>query len=122
MKVTIMFRGREMAHPELGKAILDHVAEQVVHPARVEVVPQARRPRNMIMVLAPDKKAQAGPRRRARRRPRTPTQRARPTSRHRSSRRADGHRAVDTEPPTRHAAEPSRVATDVARRNPRCPR
>lgn len=58
VKVTIMFRGREMAHPELGKKILDHVAEEVVHLARVEVVPKLDG-RNMIMVLAPDKKAQA---------------------------------------------------------------
>jgi translation initiation factor IF-3 len=53
-----MFRGREMAHPELGKRILDHVAEEVVHLARVEVFPKLDG-RNMIMVLAPDKKAQA---------------------------------------------------------------
>ena len=58
VKVTIMFRGREMAHPELGKKILDHVADEVVHVARVEVVPKLDG-RNMIMVLAPDKKAQA---------------------------------------------------------------
>lgn len=58
VKVTIMFRGREMAHPELGKKILDHVAEEVSHLARVEVVPKLDG-RNMIMVLAPDKKAQA---------------------------------------------------------------
>ena len=58
VKVTIMFRGREMAHPELGKKILDHVAEEVAHLARVEVYPKLDG-RNMIMVLAPDKKAQA---------------------------------------------------------------
>ena len=53
-----MFRGREMAHPELGKKILDHVAEEVGEVARVEVVPKLDG-RNMIMVLAPDKRAQA---------------------------------------------------------------
>ena len=58
VKVTIMFRGREMAHPELGKRILDHVAEEVGDVARVEVVPKLDG-RNMIMVLAPDKQAQA---------------------------------------------------------------
>jgi len=58
VKVTIMFRGREMAHPELGKKILDHVAEEVGEVARVEVVPKLDG-RNMIMVLAPDKRAQA---------------------------------------------------------------
>ncbi len=58
VKVTIMFRGREMQHPELGKKILDEVAEKVSDTARVEVVPKLDG-RNMIMVLAPDKKAQA---------------------------------------------------------------
>jgi len=58
VKVTIMFRGREMAHPELGKKILDRVADQVANTARVEVVPKLDG-RNMVMVLAPDKRAQA---------------------------------------------------------------
>ena len=58
VKVTIMFRGREMQHPELGKRILDNVAEAVAHTGRVEVVPKVDG-RNMTMVLAPDKKAQA---------------------------------------------------------------
>lgn len=58
VKVTIMFRGREMQHPELGKKILDQVADAVADVGRVEVVPKLDG-RNMIMVLAPDKKAQA---------------------------------------------------------------
>jgi translation initiation factor IF-3 len=58
VKVTIMFRGREMQHPELGKKILDEVAEQVSHLARVETYPRLDG-RNMTMVLAPDRKAQA---------------------------------------------------------------
>ena len=58
VKVTIMFRGREMQHPELGRKILDDVAEAVVHAGVVEVYPK-QDGRNMIMVLAPDKKAQA---------------------------------------------------------------
>jgi translation initiation factor IF-3 len=58
VKVTIMFRGREMQHPELGKRILDDVAEHVSHLGRVEVYPKLDG-RNMTMVLAPDKKAQA---------------------------------------------------------------
>src|SRR4051794_18895579 len=59
VKVTIMFRGREVAHPELGKRILDRVADEVINTGRVEVYPKLDGPRNMIMVLAPDKKAQA---------------------------------------------------------------
>jgi translation initiation factor IF-3 len=56
VKVTLQFRGREMAHPELGNRILDQVLEQV--GALVKVETQARlEGRNMSMVLAPDKKA-----------------------------------------------------------------
>jgi len=58
VKVTIMFRGREMQHPELGKRILDDVAAEVIDTGRVEVFPKLDG-RNMTMVLAPDKKAQA---------------------------------------------------------------
>lgn len=64
VKVTIMFRGREMQHPELGRRILDRVAEDVAHLGRVEVVPK-QDGRNMVMVLGPDKKAQAEHARRA---------------------------------------------------------
>src|SRR5699024_4057905 len=59
VKITIMFRGREVAHPELGKKLLDHVADSVSHVGRIEVYPKLDGPRNMIMVLGPDKKAQA---------------------------------------------------------------
>ena len=56
VKVTLQFRGREMAHPELGNRILDQVLAQV--GALVKVETQARlEGRNMSMVLAPDKKA-----------------------------------------------------------------
>jgi translation initiation factor IF-3 len=58
VKVTIMFRGREMQHPELGRRILDRVAEEVINIGRVEAVAK-QDGRNMIMVLGPDKKAQA---------------------------------------------------------------
>jgi translation initiation factor IF-3 len=60
VKITIMFRGREMQHPELGKKILDHVAEQVVSVGKVEAAPKVDG-RNMIMVLAPDRKAKPVP-------------------------------------------------------------
>ena len=56
VKVTLQFRGREMAHPELGSKILDAVLEQLGTSAKVET--QARlEGRNMTMVLAPEKKA-----------------------------------------------------------------
>ena len=57
VKITIMFRGREMSHPELGKRILDQVAENVGAFAKVEAAPKLDG-RNMIMVLAPDRRAQ----------------------------------------------------------------
>jgi len=57
VKVTLQFRGREMAHPELGSKVLDGVLDAVGPIAKVEN--QARMEgRSMSMVLAPDKKAQ----------------------------------------------------------------
>jgi translation initiation factor IF-3 len=56
VKVTIMFRGREVFHPELGRKILDGIAEVVEGSAKVES--EARLDgRNMVMVLAPDRRA-----------------------------------------------------------------
>jgi translation initiation factor IF-3 len=55
VKVTLQFRGREVAHPELGARILDAALEQLGPLAKVET--QARlEGRNMTMVLSPDKK------------------------------------------------------------------
>ena len=56
MKVTLQFRGREMAHPELGSKILDAVIEQLGPLAKVETYARLEG-RNMTMVLAPEKKA-----------------------------------------------------------------
>ncbi|MDQ3353347.1 MAG: translation initiation factor IF-3 [Actinomycetota bacterium] len=58
VKITIMFRGREVHHPELGMRILDQVAEHNNHLAKVEASPKLDG-RNMTMVLAPDKRVQA---------------------------------------------------------------
>ncbi len=58
VKITIMFRGREVHHPELGMRILDRVAEHNNHLAKVEAAPKLDG-RNMTMVLAPDKRVQA---------------------------------------------------------------
>jgi translation initiation factor IF-3 len=55
VKITIMFRGRESAHPELGKKILDRIVEQLEGVARVEAAAKLDG-RNMIMVLGPDKR------------------------------------------------------------------
>jgi translation initiation factor IF-3 len=56
VKVTLQFRGREMAHPELGSRILDAVIEQVGSHGKVETMARLEG-RNMTMVLAPEKKA-----------------------------------------------------------------
>jgi translation initiation factor IF-3 len=56
VKITIMFRGREVFHPELGKKILDRIAEQMDGMGKPEAVPRLDG-RNMVMVLAPDKRA-----------------------------------------------------------------
>jgi translation initiation factor IF-3 len=58
VKITIMFRGREVAHPELGMKILDQVAAHNADLAKVEAIPKLDG-RNMVMVLAPDKRVQA---------------------------------------------------------------
>ncbi len=55
VKVTLQFRGREMAHPELGARILDAVIEQVGSHGKVETMARLEG-RNMTMVLAPEKK------------------------------------------------------------------
>ena len=55
VKVTLQFRGREMAHPELGSKILDQVIEQLGPLAKVEAYARLEG-RNMTMVLAPEKK------------------------------------------------------------------
>jgi translation initiation factor IF-3 len=55
VKVTIMFKGREMVHPELGQRLLERVAGEVSEIATVEAAPKLDG-RNMVMVLAPVRK------------------------------------------------------------------
>ena len=56
VKVTIMFRGREMSHPERGRALLLKLAEEVQDLGIVESAP-LQDGRNMVMMLAPHKNA-----------------------------------------------------------------
>ncbi len=56
VKVTIMFRGREMAHMDLGQRLLDRLSEDVAEIAKIEV-PAKVDGRNMTMVLNPLKEA-----------------------------------------------------------------
>ncbi len=55
VKVTIMFRGREMAHTDLGRKILDRLVQDLSGVAVVEAQPK-QDGRNMVMVIAPSKK------------------------------------------------------------------
>ena len=59
VKVTIMFRGREVTHPERGTAILDRLAEELAELGVVEQRP-VQEGRNMTMLLAPSKAVLAG--------------------------------------------------------------
>jgi translation initiation factor IF-3 len=58
VKITIMFRGREVAHPERGTAILERVAEELSELATVEQRP-LQDGRNMTMLLGPSRAALA---------------------------------------------------------------
>jgi translation initiation factor IF-3 len=59
VKVTIMFRGREVTHPERGTAILDRLAEELAGLGVVEQHPM-QEGRNMTMMMAPSKAVLAG--------------------------------------------------------------
>jgi translation initiation factor IF-3 len=56
VKVTIMFRGREMIHPEIGQQLLERLADEVDEIAKIENAPKLDG-RNMTMVLSPVKEA-----------------------------------------------------------------
>jgi translation initiation factor IF-3 len=59
VKVTIMFRGREVTHPERGTMILDRLAEELSELGVVEQRPM-QEGRNMTMMMAPSKAVLAG--------------------------------------------------------------
>jgi len=56
VKVTIMFRGREQAHPERGRALLDRLFTDIEELATIEQEPE-QEGRNMTMLLAPTRAA-----------------------------------------------------------------
>jgi translation initiation factor IF-3 len=56
VKVTIMFRGREQAHPERGRALLERLYEDIAELATIESAPQ-QEGRNMHMMLGPTRQA-----------------------------------------------------------------
>jgi len=56
VKVTLRFRGREMAHQELGRELLQRVADDVGEDGKIESMPKLEG-RQMIMVIAPQRQA-----------------------------------------------------------------
>lgn len=53
VKLTIVFKGRAITHPELGKDVLDRLARGVGDIAVVEQEPKMEGGRNMVMILKP---------------------------------------------------------------------
>jgi len=52
VKLTMMFRGRQVAHPELGRVVLDRVMQVLQDIGKVEMEPKLEG-RNMTMVVGP---------------------------------------------------------------------
>ncbi len=58
VKVTIMFRGREVQHPDLGEKLLRRLSEDLEELGKIESQPKLDG-RNMIMVLSPKKEKES---------------------------------------------------------------
>jgi translation initiation factor IF-3 len=54
VKITLRFRGREMAHQNLGRELLERVAEDVKEIGKVENMPKMEG-RQMVMMIGPSK-------------------------------------------------------------------
>ena len=59
VKVTIMFRGRELSHPELGREVLQRVAAELKDTVSIERDAKLEG-KNMIMILAPKAQSKGG--------------------------------------------------------------
>jgi translation initiation factor IF-3 len=55
VKITIRFRGREMTHQELGRAMVDKISAEIAEEAVIEQYPRMEG-RLMVMMIAPKKK------------------------------------------------------------------
>lgn len=71
VKITVMFRGREVAHPELGRVIVDRLVVDVGDIANADYPRMSGR--DMVMILTPRGRREGGPGVREPRRPRGPT-------------------------------------------------
>jgi translation initiation factor IF-3 len=87
VKITIMFRGREVERPQFGQDILNKIADTVHTVGKVESMPRLDG-RNMVMVLAPDRRAQAA-------------------AKHDATRSPDDHTAAGDETPSAGDETPS---------------
>jgi translation initiation factor IF-3 len=52
VKVTILFRGREVSYTDIGKELLENIAKQITEIGTVESKPRLEG-KNMVMILAP---------------------------------------------------------------------
>ncbi len=104
VKITIMFRGREVTHPERGTALLDRLAEELSEIAVIEQAP-IQDGRNMTMLLAPSKAVLAGDKDVA------------SADGSGANGRADGERSADGDPRTENERReaPSGVGADADR-------
>lgn len=59
VKVTVRFRGREMAHPQMGRQVLEQLLRHLVGVAQIERMPDIEG-RAMTMILAPAKSIASG--------------------------------------------------------------
>jgi translation initiation factor IF-3 len=111
VKITIMFRGREVTHPERGTALLDRLAEELSELAVVEQTP-SQDGRNMTMMLAPSKAVLSGERLEA---AAEPADGDKPAEREKHSRERgeNTNDAVDQAPANR-VEEPSAASADAA--------
>jgi len=108
VKLTIMFRGREMVHQEYGRRLLDRMANELKDIAVVERMPLVEG-RNMIMILSPLAKKQAKGHH---------TDAARATTR--AARPAAGGEGDERQPAVQAAAAPTngRAGSDAEDQNP----
>ena len=96
-RITIMFRGREITHKELGQALLEDVIKDVKEVGVVEQVPRMEG-RQMFMILAPNPKV---------------AQRARDLARQRAAQQEAEKKAETTAPTT--AAAPAKAPAGPGR-------
>ena len=116
VKVTIMFRGREVTHPERGTAILDRLAEELSELGVVEQRPM-QEGRNMTMMMAPSKAVLAGTRSAGQRRRGARRRRRRERRTRADDRRAEPRRGAEATP----ASERSRASRTRRRDDERAP-